>query len=607
MYALIPQFSLWCIRRPFALTARSPAYPALLYLTTVSFVTSRKGFLHCRVSESPAPNSSLAVQLTKRDKLLPQKGDLNKSITHLTEAVLLSFQPSQNIVYTFFQLASILLSHYVGYKQPEDIKSLTSRLVRALAVNLVLGSGDTMIQDMEEMVALFPEVLASDVSTPESLDTISAVADAVNEIEMSHRKHTQRVTERVVKILWEATVLNPDSHDVSYALASCLASRFQFRTTHVINDYEEAIAITDKIIATHSPGDGLTMTQRNAIGLIEVLVASRLNSYSSPEYLENAIHRFRTLLCLPSLPDQDRTDLAVCLDNYERQRFSYFGVTANSREAPSDGYRPYVLLQRLAPRQLELGVDLEDDPVFQMHSSGQSSYWPTMVFAEILFQAHQRTNRLDYLDEAITAHRDLRKSSAPKAIHFRVGEMLLLSVIARCNLFHRTQDFEEVMQLFPKVVNDGSAEVFRRFKISYGWAYTARINAHPSIFTAYETTMSLMLLKCVLLNVLKHALLRNDSARDPEPLEEGQLEEEPFGDDQVWAAVLAQEEQRHAEVMRQRAEYHGMSPSTDSRDKEEVKWILQDTQARMERLSLEPDERHLPGERSAYAWTELEE
>ncbi|KAI9444398.1 hypothetical protein BJY52DRAFT_1228885 [Lactarius psammicola] len=94
-------------------------------------------------------------------------------------------------------------------------------------------------------------------------------------------------------------------------------------------------------------------------------------------------------------------------------------------------------------------------------------------------------------------------------------------------------------------------------------------------------------------------VLRNDSARDPEPLEEGQLEEEPFGDDQVWAVVLAQEEQRHAEVMRQRAEYHGMSPSTNSRDEEEVERMLQDTQARMERLSLELDERHLPGTKAS--------
>ncbi|KAI9447357.1 hypothetical protein BJY52DRAFT_1228299 [Lactarius psammicola] len=96
-------------------------------------------------------------------------------------------------------------------------------------------------------------------------------------------------------------------------------------------------------------------------------------------------------------------------------------------------------------------------------------------------------------------------------------------------------------------------------------------------------------------HVFRQLLLRNDSTRDPEPLEEGQLEEEPFGDNQVWAAVLAQKEQRHTEVMRQRAKYHGMSPSTNSCDKEEVEQMLQDTQARMERLSLELDERHLPG------------
>ncbi|KAI9451476.1 hypothetical protein BJY52DRAFT_1190996 [Lactarius psammicola] len=102
-------------------------------------------------------------------------------------------------------------------------------------------------------------------------------------------------------------------------------------------------------------------------------------------------------------------------------------------------------------------------------------------------------------------------------------------------------------------------------------------------------------------------VLRNDSAHDPKPLEEGQLEEEPFSDDQVWAAVLAQEEQHHAEVMQQRAEYHGMSPSTDSHDEEEVERMLQDMQARMEQLSLEPDEWHLPGERSAYTRTESPE
>ncbi|KAI9449512.1 hypothetical protein BJY52DRAFT_1227729 [Lactarius psammicola] len=82
-----------------------------------------------------------------------------------------------------------------------------------------------------------------------------------------------------------------------------------------------------------------------------------------------------------------------------------------------------------------------------------------------------------------------------------------------------------------------------------------------------------------IINHKKWHLLRNDSPRDPEPLEEGQLEEEPFGDNQVWAAVLAQEEQHHTEVIME-----------DLCDEEEVEWMLQDTQRRMKWLSLEPDE-----------------
>ncbi|KAI9436258.1 CHAT domain-containing protein [Lactarius indigo] len=495
----------------------------------------------------PTRLRQLAALRNNRFALSHQKSDLDNSITHHTEAVLLPLRPTQSVVHMFFQLASILLSRYVVYKQPQDVKSsaeylrflrinfhpleafgirrgqLTSRLLQALAENSVLGSGNT-IQEMEEMAALIPEVLDSGVSTPESLDAITAVADAVTESEMFRRRHTQQFAERVVQMLREATILKPDSHDVSYALASCLADRFQ--ATQEINDYEEAIAIADKIIATHSPRDSLTLTQRNAIGLIQVLVVSRSNSYSGPEYLEDAIHRFRTLLYLPSLPDQDRTDLVDVLDNFERQRFSYFGVTGNSGESPSYGYHPYFVLQIPAPHQWSGGP--EDDPGLQMvekvdrlkeilttvqngkitdvevaversrtllplqYSNDRFSYFPAIVFADILFRAYLRTNRLVYLNEAITTHRDLRKVSAPKAIHFQLGVVLLRSVIARCNLFHRGQDSEEAMQLFPEVVNDGSAAVFRRFKISYGLANTARLNAHPSILTAYEKAMSLM-------------------------------------------------------------------------------------------------------------------
>ncbi|KAH8985483.1 hypothetical protein EDB92DRAFT_1818653 [Lactarius akahatsu] len=174
---------------------------------------------------------------------------------------------------------------------------------------------------------------------------------------------------------------------------------------------------------------------RNAIGLIQVLVVSRLNSYSRSEYLEDAIYHIRTLLCLPSLPYQEHTDLIDGLDNYERQRFSYFGVTGNSGESPSYGYHPYFVLQRPVPRQW--GVGPEDDPVEKVnrlkeiltavqlgkttdveaaaersqtllllqHSNDRLSYFPAIVFADILFRAHLRMNKLNDLNEAILTYR----------------------------------------------------------------------------------------------------------------------------------------------------------------------------------------------------------
>jgi hypothetical protein len=57
-------------------------------------------------------------------------------------------------------------------------------------------------------------------------------------------------------------VLNPDLV-ISDALATCLAARFKM--TLVMNDYEEAITILDRIVATHSPGNSPTMIQRDAM------------------------------------------------------------------------------------------------------------------------------------------------------------------------------------------------------------------------------------------------------------------------------------------------------------------------------------------------------
>jgi hypothetical protein len=159
-------------------------------------------------------------------------------------------------------------------------------------------------------------------------------------------------------------------------------------------------------------------------------------------------------------------------------------------------------------RLLEIQTMLQDDEITDAeaavelgrtllpfrHSSHRLLYFPALVFADILFQAHQRTKKMAYLDEVITAYRDLRKMSTPKAVHFQVGDRLLRSLVTRRNLLlDPWQDLEEIMQLFAElVVNDGFGEVFHRFRISYRWAHGARMYALPSTSTAYETAMSLM-------------------------------------------------------------------------------------------------------------------
>ena len=110
----------------------------------------------------------------------------------------------------------------------------------------------------------------------------------------------------------------------------------------------------------------------------------------------------------------------------------------------------------------------------------------------------QSTHRFDYLDEEFTAHRDLQcgpsKIPALNIIHYQVGQRLLQTLVSHRKLFHHLwQDFEEIMQFFPKLVDDVSVEVFYRFNISHGWASTAcRGHAHFATPTMYETVMSLL-------------------------------------------------------------------------------------------------------------------
>jgi tetratricopeptide (TPR) repeat protein len=502
---------------------------------------------------------------TQHKQYSGQKSDLDKAITHYTEAVLLL--PNHEVqctVIMFFELATALLSRYSHYRQPDDLKSAVkylrflridfhsleafviprntgdfqSTLFHALACNLLLTPGE-MVQDLEEMVALIPKLITAGILTYHPKQAFRAFSEVITEIDMFRREDTRQVANLAVQVLRQATVLNPDSV-ISYALCRCLAARFE--TTLAMNDYEEAMVILDRIVATHSPGNRLTEAQTDAMMLISVLLVSRVNFFSRPEYLEDAIHRLRTFI--PWLPDNNRTNLTVILNAFIEQRFNFFGVTGELwRNAPASSVELLArvnanFIVRSASQETEARLQMQEKqrllkdvamamengeitdveaavtrsrkliPLQQSRDPRSSSSKLAYQFAGILFQAYERTKRSDYLNEAITMYRGLHKMPASGVDHFDMGKRLFLSLMARIMSSNLQQDVEEYMQLCLELANDHSGEVFTRFNISCSWAIKARVEMHPSASLAYETAMSLLQETLILCPTLQTQHLR---------------------------------------------------------------------------------------------------
>jgi hypothetical protein len=185
-------------------------------------------------------------------------------------------------------------------------------------------------QSFQEMSVLCHELLSSDFSESDLNNVIQHFAQAV----MTGLIYQwNQPSQQVIECLREANVRLPDSYFISYVLFRSFDVRFWM--TESLEDYENAMAVFDKIVAPHSSTNSPSPHFGEVLKIAAQLLGIRFTIYGNPEYLEEAIFRCRVFLTLIPLEDPDRSGIIKTLIELEKHRFNEFGVTNGLPEAPS--------------------------------------------------------------------------------------------------------------------------------------------------------------------------------------------------------------------------------------------------------------------------------
>jgi CHAT domain-containing protein len=126
------------------------------------------------------------------------------------------------------------------------------------------------------------------------------------------------------------------------------------------------------------------------------------------------------------------------------------------------------------------------------HPSDHSRFYHLSSFANLLFQAYKQSDRIDYLDESISLHRQVLDQGEMPLPRFVTIRWLIGSLSARYRLFGCKGDFDELMERFESGVTDSCAPAPSRFELACQWAYYARIFRNSTVLPAYQNAMSLM-------------------------------------------------------------------------------------------------------------------
>ncbi|KAI9452595.1 CHAT domain-containing protein [Lactarius psammicola] len=477
----------------------------------------------------------LAMLRLQRHMESNEREDLDKAILHFTEALLLAPlswpEHGPMILQVLMLLAVALLKRSKVSNQPEDAihaakylrhlrhqprppscvlrRQVRRVLVDALAFQVELEAGNVM-QNIDEMIVLCRELL---VDTSDS-DTIGAITLFANVVVSKISPFApDPPSNQVIEFLRLVRKHKPDLRNARYALAWSLGCRYC--RTCVNDDYEEAASIFDEIIASSPSGDGQVEPMAKIKGTVRALAGVRSAMHENPEYSEEAIYRAH------AHPGRS-FDMGRFMAMAAKKRFRYFGsiegLAASSGNSPlsqpvllwSSGlakdipeigptFKKHDLLQGLLSGIRDNDITEIDEAIEKGRSVVASAPRNLLMsglfllLGKILFAAFERTNKIKYLNESISTHRQVLERPSAHPIRSRTLGQLVRSLRTRWLYFpdYCTQDLDELVKLLSQRANDGHATLPNRFLFACEWAFVAQLTRHPSVSTAYESAMSL--------------------------------------------------------------------------------------------------------------------
>ncbi|KAH9057548.1 hypothetical protein EDB87DRAFT_1833043 [Lactarius vividus] len=452
-----------------------------------SSITHFQQVLATSPRSDPLPLLCLSSVLFRRHTLSNQREDFDKSIFHLTEAILLplhSWLEQGTVIFgALFLLARRLVQRSTVSGQPEDaiyaakyLRYLRDQphaalgfprhwviasLIDALACQTE-SEASNVVQCIEEMAVLCHELLTS--NAPDSDTTPSIICFAVAVVFNLSLWAPDQPLNQVIECLRLVKKHKPDLREARQALVC-------------------------------SAGD--SQDEDEAQQLVTILAMIRSVMHKTPEYSEEAMYRTYRARTLPGTsPDKDRF-----MEISAKQRSRYFQSFEGLNDSDTEVY-PTIEKLALLREQL-FGIRNNDireiDEAIEKSRTVLASAPTNLissilfnVFGQILFEAFQRTKKIEYLNESISTLRQAFECPSIQFLRSMTLRSLCLYLLIRSESFpgHRTQDLDELVKLLSQRVDDGVASLPDRFLFACLWTYAARCIRHPSVPKAYEAVHS---------------------------------------------------------------------------------------------------------------------